>query len=341
MKERNYNFDLLRIAACIMIIAMHAPAPTDSPNAMFLSSVSYFTEPGLCIFFVLSGALLLPVMTDTFTFLKKRLGRIVMPTVVFSLFYLLLGYIEGNDIDWIKSMVSIPFCPQGHGILWFMYTLIGLYLLSPIISKWLINVSKRELEFYLCLWVIAQCYPIIGLFAQVQTNETGILYYFSGYVGYFLLGYYLKTYPEVITIRRLVIPALIAVFAPIMCKLYHVEVNFFVLFYYTSIFVSILTIVMYKIFTLKKFSIIKGSKLERLITKISGLSFGIYLIHIAIMRNWLWKQDWILGINNYYLQWFVIVLLTFTISCAISYVISMLPFGNYIIGYQTKNRIII
>ena len=33
-----------------------------------------------------------------------------------------------------KVLLSIPFATQGHGILWFMYTLIGLYIVSLIIS---------------------------------------------------------------------------------------------------------------------------------------------------------------------------------------------------------------
>ena len=80
----------------------------------------------------------------------------------------------------------------------------------------------------------------------------------------------------------------------------------------------------------------KGSKMERLITMTSGLSFGIYLVHIAIMRYWLWEQDWIAGIGNYYLQWIVIVLLTFVLSWLFCYLVSLLPIGEWIIGYRKK-----
>ena len=86
MKERNYNYDLLRIVACLMIVCMHAPMPTESANGIFLSLLSYLTAPGLCVFFVLSGALLFPVKTGISAFLKKRLSKVVMPTVCFSLF---------------------------------------------------------------------------------------------------------------------------------------------------------------------------------------------------------------------------------------------------------------
>lgn len=334
MKERNYNYDIMRIIACIMIICMHAPLPADESKSLFLNTLGYFTAPGLVMFFVLSGALLLPVKMNTFLFLKKRLGKVIMPTVCFSLLYLILNSLSGNEIDWVSSLCSIPFSAQGHGILWFMYTLIGLYLISPILSKWLQSTTKRELELYLGLWCLTLCYPILKLFLQLDDSNTGILYYFTGYVGYFLLGYYLKTYPEALSLKRLAIPVAIAIVTPVLCKLIHIQVDFYSLFWYLSIFVAILTVAMYQIIYIKR---IEGHKLSNIIVLGSNLSFGIYLVHIAVMRFWLWKQDWIINISNYYLQFAVVVVLTFAISFIITYLIGWLPFGDHIIGFKFKN----
>ena len=136
----------MRVLACIMIICMHAPMPTINANGIILSTISYFTVPGLCLFFVISGSLLLPIKTDTKTFLKKRLGKVIMPTLIFTILYIILNYLTGKNQDILRSICSIPFSAQGHGVLWFMYTLIGLYLISPIISKWLDTATKKEVE---------------------------------------------------------------------------------------------------------------------------------------------------------------------------------------------------
>ena len=205
MKERNYNYDIMRVLACIMIICMHAPMPNLNANGIILSTISYFTAPGLCLFFVISGSLLLPIKTDTTTFLKKRLGKVIMPTLVFTILYIILNCINGEQQNILRTICSIPFSAQGHGVLWFMYTLIGLYLVAPIISKWLDSASKREVELYLLLWVITLCYPILKLFVGINEGNTGVLYYFSGYIGYFILGYYLKKYPEFISLKKLII----------------------------------------------------------------------------------------------------------------------------------------
>lgn len=333
MKERNYNYDIMRVLACIMIICMHAPMPNLNANGIILSTISYFTAPGLCLFFVISGSLLLPIKTDTTTFLKKRLGKVIMPTLVFTILYIILNCINGEQQNILRTICSIPFSAQGHGVLWFMYTLIGLYLVAPIISKWLDSASKREVELYLLLWVITLCFPILKLFVGINEGNTGVLYYFSGYIGYFILGYYLKKYPESISLKKLIIPDIIAIIAPIAFKVMHIEIDFYSMFWYLSIFVALLCTTIYVL--ISKIKIKKGGGIVELI---SNLSFGIYLIHIAVMRFFIWELDFIININNYILQWIMVVGLTFIISCSIAYVISLLPFGDYIIGYKKQNR---
>lgn len=242
MKTRNLHYDIMRAVACLMIIGMHAPMPSGNANPIFLNITSYCFAPGLCLFFVLSGALLLPVKTDTKTFLRKRIGKVVFPTLCFTALYLVLKSITGQSVDYLSTVLSIPFSAQGYGVLWFMYTLVGLYLLAPIISKWLESASRKELEFYLGLWIVTLCYPILRLFVEVNETETGILYYFTGYAGYFVLGYYLNKYPDALSFKRLAIPVCIAVIAPVFCKLRNIQVDYFDLFWYLSVFIMILTV---------------------------------------------------------------------------------------------------
>ena len=249
MKTRNIHYDIMRIVACLMIVGMHAPMPSDNANPIFLNITSYCFAPGLCLFFVLSGALILPVKTDTRTFLKKRLGKVVFPTLCFTILYLGLKFFTGQSVDVLSSVLSIPFSAQGYGILWFMYTLVGLYLLAPIISRWLESASKREMEFYLGLWIVSLCYPILRLFVQVNESATGILYYFTGYAGYFVLGYYLNKYPDAVSFKRLVIPVTISVITPVACKLTNTPVDFADMFWYMSIFVMVLTVGLFWVLT--------------------------------------------------------------------------------------------
>ena len=212
--------------------------------------------------------------------------------------------------------------------------------MAPILSRWLQVASQKELEFYLGLWGISLCYPFLRYVVDINTSNTGILYFFSGYVGYFVLGYYLKTYPNRIAWKFL-IPALAMVIAtPVICKLRHIAVDFYDLFWYLSIFVVIQCVCWWKaICSIKQNTICE--KTAHFITELSKMTFGIYLVHIFIMRYILWRCNFILSIENYYIQTASIVLLTFLLSALFTYFISLLPMAQYVVGVKNswKKRI--
>lgn len=159
--KRLLYLDIVRLIACLMVIVMHAPIPSvrAETHGAFLVQSSYLTAPSVPLFFMVSGALLLPCKerVSAGKYLMNRLGKIISPAVIFSFFYIALRH------NW-QSVWSIPFSAQGHGVLWFVYTLIGLYLLIPIISPWLRNASKGEVELYLGLWFMTLLYPYLCKF---------------------------------------------------------------------------------------------------------------------------------------------------------------------------------
>lgn len=338
IKKRNYQLDLIRVIACLMVVIMHSPLPTDKSNTIFLNILNYSTAPCIGLFFMVSGALLLPIKEGTASFLKRRLSKILAPTLFWSLIYIGYNHYQGTNHAWWKDILSLPFSAQGHGVMWFMYTLTGLYLIAPILSKWLDACSKRELEFYLVLWAITLCYPLLRLFLFIQIGETGILYYCTGYVGYFLWGYYLIKYPESISWRVLIPAVLIALFVPVFCKWKQYKVDFYSLFWYLSIFVAICCTVWFKGLIQFGKPIIGEEKIKVVITQISNLSFGIYLMHIFVMRYIVWKWTWIQNISNYIGQTILIVILTLSLSILGCYLLSKLPGAAYMIGYKQKNN---
>ena len=338
VKQRTIYLDVVRVVACIMVILMHAPISGvgAEEHGPFLVLNIYLTTPCVPLFFMVSGALLLPCKegTSAILYLRRRLGKIIGPTVCFSLFYLANS---SSSVDWMISLFSLPFSVQGHGILWFMYTLAGLYLLVPILSSWVREASKRELEFYLLLWFVTLLYPYISLFLGVNTSETGVLYYFTGYVGYFLLGYYLNT--VVIRNSWWVCFLGMAMFPlPLLNKILGWDLDFYKVFWFLSAPVAIMTaswfIGIKCLFAQKRLSRVVVSVLEQT----NNLSFGIYLIHIFVMRTLLWNWSMVQAIGNYYLQTLIVAVLTFVGSYMICYLIAYFPFSQYIIGYSIRKK---
>lgn len=340
MFQRLYLYDVLRVCACFLIICMHSPIPNSQNSSIFLSTLSYLCAPGIGLFFMLSGALLLPIKGAPFVFLIRRISKVIWPTLFWTFFYLLANIILKKETLVIKQIISIPFSSQGHPILWFMYTLIGLYLLTPILSHWLSNSNKKEVEFYLGLWGISLCYPLFKMCLTLNDGNTGILYYFTGYAGYFILGYYCRNYSESLKWKWIVPAATMSILAPVCCKLMHLEVDFYDLFWYLSIFVAILCVTYYKLneTICNKFKMLTTGKVYDIVQQLSNLSFGIYLVHIFVMRYLLWKWDLILNIQSYYLQTLAVIILTFVGSALICYLISLLPGSQYVLGYKNKKK---
>ena len=167
---RDVTLDVIRVIACLMIVLMHSPMPRLGTSGMVLSGISYLTAPGIGLFFMVSGALLLKGNVDkpfeTRLFLQRRFAKILIPLVFWNL------------VGWGLEQCGVKNTEQG--ILWFMYCLAGIYLLTPILSRWLSMTNVKEVEFYLLLWLLTLCVPFVKLFLPVNESDTSWLYYFHG-----------------------------------------------------------------------------------------------------------------------------------------------------------------
>lgn len=328
----------MRIIACVMVVCMHSPIPCGggNTNGPFLTALSYFTAPCIGLFFMISGALLLPVKYDYITFIKKRLGKVIWPTITWTAIYIIVNYGYSLSFDLITTILSIPFSAQGNGVLWFMYTLIGLYLLAPILGAWVEKCKKGEIEFVLCLWMITLCYPILELFLYIDESKTGILYYFGGYAGYFLLGYYLKQYANRALFFVCTMIGIMGTIGLFIIKRHNIEIDFYRMFWYLSIFIAALCVAVWGI--VRECTRKIGVMIGKVCVDISNLSFGIYLSHILIMRELLWNIEWIKSIHNYILQTSVVAVCSILSSLLLCVLISTLPFSEYIIGYKCVKK---
>ena len=318
--NRNLHYDLMRVGACFMVIIMHSPIPHDGWNSVFLSGISYFCAPCIGLFIMISGALLLNKQYvggfNTKSFLKKRASKVVWPTVIWSI----LGYILSNC--GIKN--------SENAILWFMFTIVGLYLLTPIIYRWIYLAKKREIEFYLFLWFVSLCYPYLKSVIHINEGDTSWIYYFHGFVGYFILGYYLSKYElqRSLYVVLFILFLFFSIALPILTFVSNLNVSFYSWFWYLSASVVLLCIVWWMF--IKRISIyLDGGR--KAIEFLSKYSLGIYLIHVLVLRNVLWKISWIQSLPGV-LQVAVCSILTFVVSLFFSWSISKLRFGKYIVG---------
>lgn len=331
MKRRIVYLDILRCLACLMVILMHTPKPY-SASGWVLSGISLLTAPCIGLFFMVSGALLLPVSISTNEFLKHRLTKIAIPALIWTLIEVVINAIANQSFyEGLRSVLSIPFSVQGNPTLWFVHAIIGLYLVAPIISPWLLKASKREIELFLLLWGVTLCFPFIRSFVAVDQSTSGVLYYFAGYLGYFVFGYYLHNHVErlngVLLVGLFVVPLCCAA----ICKLSNFRVDFYDWFWYQSILVTMMCMAIFMQTKLWFGKTTINPLFRKYLTDFTNCTFGIYLFHFFVVRRVLWKFNLNLLSDGGIVETFVLATI---ISYLLVHLISRLPKSEYLVGHH-------
>lgn len=326
--NRLYWIDAIRSFACLCVITTHAPMVGLEQGYQVKAIFNYFSIAGASIlFFMISGALVLYKPKPVIPFLKKRLSRIVFPMVFWTIVSLLLdvfiGKITWNDFG--SHVIRIPIGPQ-VGTYWFIYVIFGIYLLTPILATWLERCSKRDLQFYLGLWGVTLLLPYFDSFKVIVDFEHGYLHYFFGYLWFAVMGYYIRRYvniPHFKTWHYVALAALII----LPGLLYLTPTDHRVIQNRMALHVVLLCVCYFIILKHLKYS----DKAKRVCYNFAQHSFGIYLVHIIVIRKILWPL-----MTTMDLHYAVQVPLTTILTAAISYMIvklfSYLPYSKYLVG---------
>ena len=220
--NREIWLDFLRVTACFLVMIVHSTEPfyLGGDGTLVLSAtdafwVSVFEGLARCcvpLFVIASGYLQLPLRHSTGEFFRRRAVRVVVPMVIWTVVYALVW---GHPVANFKGLLLNFNYAAGH--LWFVYMLLGLYLIMPLLSPWAEKVSRRELGIYLGIWGLTLLIPFVResaggmapviyawdglpapalfpLWGEASWNPFGLFYYVSGFVGYLLLGLYIKRF---------------------------------------------------------------------------------------------------------------------------------------------------
>lgn len=139
LSNRIVWIDLLRVVCIFTIVLLHSSCDlyyhfSDNINDWYSSLyINCFTAFAVPCFFMISGMLMINQNIN----LKKILHKsflFFLSLLLWSIIYILFRkYMYGENIDIVKSMLQIPFSSQGPH-LWFMYDLLSIYLLLPLIN---------------------------------------------------------------------------------------------------------------------------------------------------------------------------------------------------------------
>jgi surface polysaccharide O-acyltransferase-like enzyme len=245
------------------------------------------------MFLLLSGATLLTKKIDLRQFYQKRFSRVLIPALFWVPAYwifrwfMLRPWQRPHDFDAIIKWGVDLFVREGVSVhLWYVYMILLLYLIIPLISKAIQKSSKSTILIFLFIWMLINTLQSLGVFS-IETLPILYkrLYTYLLYVGYLVLGYSLRIHFEHIALKKWVSLLVFFVTVIIACAgtYWLSAVNGELTLTFMGTFTINTLIQTVAVFFLFKNAEIENSGFRFFIQLISDYSFGIYFVHIMII----------------------------------------------------------
>lgn len=204
-KKHLYYFDFLRLIAAVCVIYMHAAAGPlrGEINAGWqaMNVLTSFSFTAVPLFMMMSGYLLLSSerTPDVGVLLKKRLPRLLVPLLawtVIAILYLMYRWGETSPAQFLSRLAAALDTPVWVHF-WYMYTLVALYLIAPVLCGGLRALDRKGHLFVLTLIGLVSLKTILQVLlparfdAYLNIDLIEQITFFDGHLATFVLGYYL------------------------------------------------------------------------------------------------------------------------------------------------------
>lgn len=338
-EEKRYHlyYDLIRIIACLCVVVNHTNGLFKNYSIFagkqwFLSAIIFgLCKVGVPLFFMLTGALLLGRSESLKKVYVHRLLRMVLLLLFWSI---ISGIITTNGVKLSLSNIlsTLKMLPFKEVVLhyWYLYTVVGIYIMLPFIRSMVCNLSDKMLTVYVVLGFCIYCTCVslqkLG-FASLDSNFLEPLMFGSVWwvvTGYWIdrLKYNFKYYMGAICVFVLTI--IIWVLFEWKFSLAGGKISSV----FDNIYVWPVALMSISFFYIVKYMPMiqnEGSRWTRIILgEISKCTLGIYLMHsypIIYFR----KLSFFKYVDSSFLRMILITVLVFTTSLIITFIIRRIP----------------
>jgi surface polysaccharide O-acyltransferase-like enzyme len=338
--------DLIRVIAIYLVVVIHVSGQlTDAwgkiPTNQWIIADVYggIARVAVPLFFMVSGYLLLPRSESLGDFYAKRMLKILVPFVVWSFIY--LGWYCGTHPNTCTSAVvwDLLTPPGAYYHLWFLYSLLNIYLILPVLRLMCRPDTEKKLLWYLIiLWLVFQ--PILTIankFWNLDIRFGPPLT--TGFACFFLLGYLLGAIP--LSRARVILSAVMWVIGMLVT----ISGTYFLTrasgqfegFFYDFVSLNVILASAATFLLLRWLSDRKPFTSPNALSLTRSLAtgtFGIYLIHVIVIEV---LSGWIpfVQINSFmgHALWSILLVstLVFLISFLLTRLLQKIPILRYIV----------
>lgn len=363
IKTRKIYLDLLRIIAAFYVIFNHAGEkgyllfasyPVHSVQFWVCQMISIMSKVAVPIFFMISGALLLPRHLSIKDLYRKRIPRMCLVLFLFSFLYYIRWMLRFNGTFSIKEFVMTLYESGWNGPFWFLYAYLAFLISVPFLS-----VLAKNLDGKLCLYLIIIATFFQGILpvcefvvfkGQHHVNEHfNVNWLLDVIILYPLLGYYFEEkfdndcvnltqkYKSISSFKGVLIGYLaVFFFTFVSCVMTVMEMRIYpetsqIPQTFVDCFVLIHGIVLF--ITMKRIGMRFQDKMapsiNRVIYLIGEATFGVYLLHMICLESGIEQRIWDFYCNHISHFYIIFSLLNcgcvFVICCVITMILKLIP----------------
>lgn len=164
---RDGRVELLRVLACLAVVALHAKSNTFVEGVPVYPRVlfSCFVSDAVAVFWLIMGFYIFKAQSYRFR-LRHCFFKIVLPMLLFSLFLIFLPVVKGGEFSFrslypiLESVISWESKLPLTGHFWFLFVYIAIVLLFPVLdairTRFLSDSAgrRRFLITVLCLFAL-------------------------------------------------------------------------------------------------------------------------------------------------------------------------------------------
>ena len=342
---RNTSLDILRVFAMYTVILLHVLGSQffslQDVNSMWWAKINLFdsgTRWCVPVFVMISGALFLdPDKQLNFkNIYLKYILHILEAFFVWSAVYtfidmFIMNYSTGMDLKHIMMEFIITVLLKPHYHLWYVYLIVGLYAITPILRVIIKNCDQMTFKYWIAMmFVMGICVYFLNDFEKInfyigKALENANLQFLCGFTFYFVVGYYVLNY-EIHHQNVIYLLGILGYLFTVVVSqwLSHRAGTNVVVYDYLYPNIAITAVAIF-VFFVKKVNKIKFSEKTRLCLKeVSDMMFGVYLIHDLFIM--LFNRYGLLIEKIHSLCWAMLVsMLIMSVSCIFVWIFRKIP----------------
>ena len=323
---------IMRLILIALLIIYHSFAPFcgnwaafdeeySSPVYFWIGKLSYsfFLEAFVFISGLLAGynAIIKPIKEQSFQYIIKKVKRLIIPSIVFSIVYFICFY------EWNSLPGTIYSILNGCGHLWFLPMLFWCF-----VALWI--VSKINLHNYLILSFAIICALLSNDILPMRIGSA-MYYFLFFYIGYLISGGKLKclVHPHI---------SVIILFSTIFICLFVGKYNMQI---YSGLWGGVIFPHLYQVamsfsglmatYLIVEFNVPNRCVLPHFLIILSRYSFGIYIMQQFILK-YLYYYTSLPKFVDYILVPWIGIIVALLLSIIITHVSIKTRIGHYLLG---------